>query len=172
MKKRIFGTILLMTVASFFCGCGYRLSGMGKNLPPTMKSVAIPIFKNTTNRYQIEQFVTFAVRDEFIRRSKLRLVEDAVQAEGVVEGEIADFSVKPLSLDSQGSARQYQVSITVGIRFIDNRTSEVLFEGKSISFKDTYETIYDDFFAQESQTLQKIAGKFADSVVSTILENY
>jgi hypothetical protein len=172
MKKTIFSLIIVLLVAIPPYGCGYKLSGLGKSLPADMKSIAIPQFKNRTSRYQSEQFVTFAVREEFIRRSRLNLVESASKADGLLEGEITAFNIKPLGLDNQGGAQQYQVAISVDVKLIDNRSNEVLFEGKNISFSDSYETLFDDFFAQESVTLQKIARKFADSVVTTILENY
>jgi len=69
------------------------------------------------------------------------------------------------------------------VRFIDLQTNEIIFEGQDINFSDSYEiNVYggemgefnaaEDFFSQETETLAKIAGEFASSVVTTILENF
>lgn len=174
MKKS--GLILIvLTVTVFtllFNGCGYRLSGTGKQIPDHVKSIAIPDFDNKTTRIEAEQFVTFAVKEEFIRRSELKLVADPSEADSILEGEIVAFNVTPTSVTAEGSANVYQLSIVLSVRFIDLTTSQIIFEGERISFNDTYDIDEEDFFSQETETLLEIAEKFAESVVTTILENF
>lgn len=152
--------------------CGYRLSGSGKQIPAHIKTIFIPGFDNKTTRFQAEQFVTFAVRDEFIRRSRLHLVEHRDKADSMLEGEILKFEVKPISSSKDLTANLYQVRIILSARFIDLRDHKVLFEGENIGFTDTYDIDTGDFFSQETRTLTEIAEKFADSVVTTILESF
>lgn len=163
--------------------CGYKLTGFSKQIPDHIKTIIIPDFENKTTRFQAEQFITFAVRDEFIKRSDLVLVEDESRADSTLEGTITQFNVRPLSYAEDASANFYKVSISVSVRFIDLKTNEIIFEGQNISFSDSYEIdVYgdaagefdaaEDFFSQETETLAKIAGEFASSVVTTILENF
>lgn len=170
--KRIISLVCMIAAIAAGWSCGYRLSGSGNNLPPTLKSVAVPAFVNQTTRYQAEQFVTFAVRDEFSKRSKLRLAERGDRADALLEGEITGFQVRPLSQSSEGVAGEYQITITINVRFIDQVNNKLLFENRNLSFVDTYESSNDDFFALESVRLEKIAQRFAASVVSAILENF
>jgi len=174
MKKT--GLILIVLTAAVFTlvfnGCGYRLSGTGKQIPDNIKTIAIPDFENKTTRIEAEQFVTFAVKEEFIRRSELRLVADPSDADSVLEGQIVAFDVVPTSITAEGSANVYQLNIVLSVRFIDLTTSQIIFEGERISFNDTYDIDEEDFFSQETEKLLEISEKFAESVITTILENF
>jgi hypothetical protein len=163
--------------------CGYKLSGYSNQIPDHIKTIIIPDFENKTTRFQADQFITFAVRDEFIKRSNLVLVENESRADSILEGTITQFDVKPLSYAEDASANFYRVAISISVRFIDLKSNEIIFEGQNISFSDSYEIdIYgdaagefdaaEDFFSQETETLAKIAEEFASSVVTTILENF
>lgn len=156
----------------FVNNCGYKLSGSGKQIPAHIKSIYIPSFDNQTTRFLAEQFVTSAVRSEFIRRSRLALVDSRTKADSLLEGEILVFEVKPISSSKDLTANLYKVRISLSVRFLDLKNNTVIFEGKEIGFADSYDIDTGDFFSQETETLQKIAKKFADSVVTTILENF
>lgn len=163
---------LLLCLALLSLRCGYRLSGRGNNLPPEARTIAIPEFRNQTSRPQVEQFVTFAVREEFIRRSRLRLVEAQADADLVLEGTITAFKTTPVSYSDAGAANMYEARLTLDVRLIDLKSGELFYQGKGASFQETYETDSDDFFSQESGSLSAIGAKFASSLVASILENF
>jgi hypothetical protein len=170
--KRLAAATLLLAAALLPLQCGYRLSGRGRNLPPGAAAIAIPGFTNQTLRPQAGQFVTFAVRDEFVRRSRLRLVAAQGDADLLLEGTITSFTVTPISYSDQGAANQYQVRLTLNVRLVEIQSGALVFQGSGLSFRETYETDNADFFSQETGSLAKIAEKFASSIVSTILENF
>jgi len=163
--------ILLFVSAVTVTGCGYRLSGTGAFLPEHLQTILIRNFENETSRYQAEQFVTFAVRDEFIRRSRLKLVENLDRADAVLEGKIVSFEVKPVSY-TESAADKYQVSITLEIRLMDLKKGRVLFEDRNLRYLDSYDIDSADFFSMETQSLERISNTFARSVVTTILEDF
>lgn len=166
------GAWLLLLLPLLNLQCGYRLSGRGRNLPPGTQTIAIPAFKNETTRYQAERFVTIAIKEEFTKRSRLRLVESLDKADLVLEGRISAFETVPISYTDRGAANLYEVSITIHVRLIDMKKNELFYEGSGLVFRETYETDSGDFFSQETGSLIKIAKKFASSVVSSILENF
>ena len=172
MKKLIVITASFVFILMSVTNCGYKLAGFGKQIPDHIKTIVIPDFENKTTRFQADQFITFAVKEEFIKRSKLTLVDRVARADSLLEGTITTFDVKPLSYDTDASANLYKVTIAVSVKFIDLKTEKIIFEGTGITFTDTYEVDTDDFFSQETQTLIKIADEFAASVVTTILENF
>ena len=163
---------LIGAVVACNMACGYRLSGSGKNLPPAAKTIAIPDFKNNTLRFQAEQFITQAIRDEMIRRSHLKLTENVTQADLVLEGKIQSFETIPLSYSDRAAANLYEVRISVDIRLIDQKKSELVFDGNNINFRHSYQTDQADFFSQETDALSQIAEKFASTIVASILENF
>lgn len=173
--KRIYTIVLLIASAWMSVGvanCGYGLSGLGKQIPAHIKTVVIPDFENKTTRIEAEQFVTFAVKDEFIRRSELELVANRANADAILEGKILIFDVTPVSMTGDASANLYRVSITLSVRFIDMQNNEIIFEDENINFTDNYNIEREDFFSQETESLRVISERFAESVVSTILENF
>lgn len=177
-KRKIILIALLCGVAIFtFTNCGYRLSGYGKQIPEHIKTIVIPDFENKSTRILAEQYVTNAIKEEFIARSKLELIGSRANADAILEGVIVSFDVTPASITADGSASTYRLKIVLNVRFIDLRNDKIIFEGENISFSDTYD-IYDieveelDFFSQETERLRKISERFAESIVTTILENF
>ena len=167
-----YATWLLLLLSLLNLQCGYRLSGRGRNLPAMAQTIAIPEFKNETSRYQAERFVTDAIKEEFIKRSRLRLSESADKADLVLEGTISAFETVPISYTDRGAANLYEVRITIHVRLIDMIKNELFYEGSGLVFRETYETDAGDFFSQETDSLIKTAEKFASSIVSSILENF
>ncbi|MCX6581424.1 MAG: LptE family protein [Candidatus Aminicenantes bacterium] len=173
--KRIYIILMLIALVWMVFGvanCGYGLSGLGKQVPANIKTVVIPDFENKTTRIEAEQFVTFAVKDEFIRRSELDLAASRANADAILEGKILTFDVTPISMTDDASANLYRVTITLSVRFINLQDNGIIFEDESIVFTDNYNIEREDFFSQETQTLRQISERFAESVVSTILENF
>lgn len=163
---------LLLLISLLNLQCGYRLSGRGRNLPATAQTIAIPDFKNETLRYQAERFVTAAIKEEFIKRSRLRLSASVDKADLVLEGRISAFETVPIPYTGRGAAKRYEVSITINVRLIDTKKNELFYKGDGLVFRETYETAAADFFSQDTGSLIKIAAKFASSVVSSILDNF
>jgi curli biogenesis system outer membrane secretion channel CsgG len=163
---------LLLLISLLNLQCGYRLSGRGRNLPATAKTIAIPAFTNETSRYQAERFVTGAIKDEFIKRSRLNLSASTDKADLVLEGRISAFETVPVSYTDRGEADLYEIRITVNVRLIDMKTNELFYEGTGLGFRETYKIAAADFFSQETGSLAKIAAKFASNIVSSILENF
>lgn len=164
--------LLIILPVLFLYGCGYKVSGSGKYIPHDLKKIAIPDFENLTTRYQAEQFITYAIRDEFIKKSSMVLVKNISDADALLEGEIVKFDVKPLAYSSIGSVSQYTVYIYINVRLVNLLNNEIIYEKKNLSFVENYEIGTADFFSQETESLQKIAKKFSSGVVSAILENF
>jgi outer membrane lipopolysaccharide assembly protein LptE/RlpB len=170
--KKILLVMLIFGAIFFLFHCGYHLSGFGSQIPDHIKSIFIPNFKNLTSLFRAEQFATFAIREEFIRRSRLKLVEDISESDSSLEGEISSFEVKPLSITQAAQSNLYTLSIRLNVKFIDLKNNRIIYEGKGISYSKQYQIDAGDFFTQESDAIEKIADEFATSIVSIILENF
>jgi outer membrane lipopolysaccharide assembly protein LptE/RlpB len=169
---------LVLVLAWILCwqsGCGYSLSGRGSYLPEYIKKIAIPIFKNNTPRYELEQRITRAVIDTMVKRGKYQIVTDESEADAVLSAEINSFNYTPVQFDAQGSANRYEIIITAKVTFTDKAKNKVLFENPSFSFRSQYEIPEGadiTYFDKESVAILDISRSFAETLVSSILEAF
>lgn len=169
---RLGALALSLTVLS--SGCGYALVGRGNFLPPTVKTIQVPAFINKTTRVEVEQQVTQAVADEVVLRGRLRLVTDPAEADAILRGAIDSFGITPVAFNAQGRATQYQVSITAQIELVDHRhDDQVLWKNNQYRFLETYPVnVVTDAFDQETRAIGDIAKRFAERLVSNLLEGF
>jgi lipopolysaccharide assembly LptE-like protein len=165
--------LLVILFASLLDVCGYKQAGKGKSLPANVKSIAVPIFQNSSLKYRVEQRFTRAVMEEILKRARgLRVTTNPDDADVVLTGDIRGFRAQGTLLDDQGRTRVWEVRIIVGAMLRDNRSHRILFQNQRISFSGQYELSDDpqSFFNEENPAVERIAKEFAQSVVSTIME--
>jgi len=156
--------------------CGYGLVGSHNNLlAPTVKTISVPAFVNKTTRVELEQRVTQAVAEEFVSRGRLRLVNVPAEADVILRGSIDSFGIFPIAFNQQGRATQYQISITANIELIDHRAEDkVLWKNDQYRFTENYQVNVEstDAFDQETRAIREIAVRFAESLVTNLLEGF
>jgi hypothetical protein len=168
--KRLF----VLTPLLFLMSCGYALVGRSNFLDPAIKTIEVPAFVNRTTRVELEQRVTQAVAQEFVSRGRLQLVTDSKQAHVILRGSIDSFGIYPIAFD-QGRATRYQVSITAAIELLDHRNEDkVLWKNDQYRFTENYEVnvANTDAFDQETRAIQEIAVRFAEGLVTNLLEGF
>lgn len=170
MKRTLFAAMLLLS------GCGYALVGRSQNLlPPSVKTIQVPAFVNRTTRVELEQRVTQAVAEEFVSRGRLRLATQAKEADVILRGSIDSFAIYPVGFNEQGRATQYQVAITAAIELVDHRADDkVLWKNDQYRFTENYQVNLEstDAFDQESRAIREIAVRFAETLVTNLLEGF
>lgn len=153
--------------------CGYKPAGKGKSLPADIKTIAVPVFKNPSLKYRVEQRFTQAVIEEILRRGRgIRVVTSPADADAVMEGEIRNFRALGTILDDAGRTRVWDLRIIVGMTVRETRTNKILFSNSRMAFQNEYQLSEDpkSFFNEENPAVERIARDFAQSIVSTILE--
>ena len=163
--------LCLLAIIPFYINCGYHLSGAGNTLPEAEKTIAIPDFENASSSPDAQEYITFAIRDEFIKRSKLTLSSNISRSDLVLEGKIKSFTVKPLSYSNK-TADLYSVILVLEVKLIDRVNNKIIFTAKDLRFSDSYDIDSSDFFSQQGATIDKIAKDIASTIVTGILENF
>jgi len=156
-------------------GCGYGLVGSARSLDPKIHTIEVPAFVNKTTRAELEQRVTQAVADEFVSRGRLRLVTVPSDADAILRGSIDSFGIFPIGFNEQGRATQYQISITAKIELLDHRAEDkVLWKNDQYRFTENYQIDINstDAFDQETRAINEIAVRFAESLVTNLLEGF
>ncbi len=165
----------ILAILAILSGCGYHTAGHADRLPATVRTIAVPGFKNQTQTYRIEQILTRDVVREFIGRTNYRVINSASDsADATLKGIVVSTLAAPLTYDSQtGRASSEVVTITLKISLVD-RSGRVLFENQNYTFRDVYQVSREiaSFFDEETPALQRMSRDFARTLVSDVLEAY
>jgi outer membrane lipopolysaccharide assembly protein LptE/RlpB len=160
---------MILTLA----GCGYHLRGTGSFLPPSIKTMSIPVFKNLTTRYELDIKLTRAVINEMVARGKVAIAADPEKADAVLEGEVISFSATPVAFTGQARADRYTITVKAKIVLKDRAADKTIFSNPSFIYVEEYEVPPGkDFESVQTEAIDKVAEKFARSLVVTILEGF
>lgn len=168
-KPILFALSLSMTVGV----CGYKRAGQGKSLPASIKTIAVPVFQNSSLKYRVEQRFTQAVIDEILKRARaLHVVSSPDNADAVINGDIRGFRANGSILDDRGRTRVWDVRIIVSVVVRDLKSHKIIFENPRMTFEGEYELSEDpqSFFNEENPAVDRIAKDFAQTIVSAIME--
>jgi hypothetical protein len=111
-----------LAVAALVAGCGYTIGG---NLPPHVKTVAVPIFRNRTQEPAIESVITSAVVNAFVSSGRLKVVP-VEQADSLLDGEIIGYAVDSIAFDQGINAQVFRLRVTLNVQFRDLRDNTML----------------------------------------------
>lgn len=159
-------SFLLFTLA-FVLSCGYTAS---MNLPGHIKTIAIPVFKNDTVEYGIEQEITTAVIDKFVADNRLRVVGER-EASSVLLATVAGYDRRVFSYSAAEVAQEYEVTIRVAVEFKDTSNGKIIWKDDSMVSSARYFAV--EMAGQKAQTelegrLPAIAFLANDILVRTV----
>lgn len=164
---------LLLAAGLAAAGCGYRLRGTGSSLPPRIKTMSVPMFKNQTTRFELDVKLTRAVINELVSRGKVRIGDDPAAADAVLEGEITGFLANPIGFSGETQADKYNIVVTAKVVLKDRTSAEPLFSNPVFTYQQEYDVPPGSSFEDvQTEALDKIAEKFARSLIVSILEGF
>ncbi len=164
---------LLVAALAVAAGCGYRLRGTGSSLPPGIRTVSVPVFRNLTTRYELDVKLTRAVIDELVARGQVSVAADPAAADAVLEGEITGFTANPIGFTGAGQADRYTLTVTAKVTLKERATAKALFTNPAFIYQQEYGVPPGSSFESvQTEAIDKIAGKFARSLVVSILEGF
>jgi outer membrane lipopolysaccharide assembly protein LptE/RlpB len=157
-------------------GCGYHLVGTTSFLPEDIENLHVENFENQTRWVDMDQRLMEALTLEWVRRRRLRLVDDSEQADVVLAGTIQRLAVIPVSYDEQGRANEYQMSLqaVVQLRDIRGEEPEVLWQDQAFSRRTSYRVDPNaiDFFDRQNLAMDELSREFASALVTAVLEGF
>jgi hypothetical protein len=155
--------------------CGYRVAGRGARLPPTLQTLAVPIFTNETPRFRIEQKVSAAITRELIQRTRFRVTPDPASADAVLKGTIKDVRSGAVAFDlNTGRATALQIQVTAEVDLVDSHTKKLLFSNHNYIFREQYQVSQNPaaLFEEDQPALDRLSADLARTLVTEILENF
>ncbi len=125
MKKFSYTILFLFLIVTQSCGI---YSFTGTNLHPDVKTVQIDYFPNNAILVEpsLSQKFTLDFQDLFTTQTNLTLVKSGGDLQ--FEGEITGYKINPMTATAQQTAAQNRLTITVNVRFFNNKLEEDNFE--------------------------------------------
>ncbi|MDH4267207.1 MAG: LPS assembly lipoprotein LptE [Deltaproteobacteria bacterium] len=159
--------------ALFFTGCGYHFQGGGTSLPPDIRSVAVPIFANSTTQTGIESEVTRALVDKFISAKRLS-VSGQNSADALLKGTVKSFTATSVAVTGGTQITTgYRATLTVEIIFQRQKDGKTLFK-EELSEWWNYPVVSDLAMTENNKkdAIRKISLLLAEKIHELILENF
>jgi outer membrane lipopolysaccharide assembly protein LptE/RlpB len=155
-------------------GCGYALVGQGSSLPPNIQVVEFTTLENRTQRVGLEQRLSGEITRELVSRGRFKVQASSAGADAALTGAVLAFNLYPVSFDSQGRATDYQVSITARVALNAVPGGEPIWENPAFTFRGNYQfnETAATFSDRENDAIDRVADRFAQSLVTSMLEGF
>ena len=173
MRRALVVPLLAALVATG--GCGYALVGHASNVPTDVHEVYVQPLENRTPRAQADQFLTRSIADELVTRQRFAVLSSPEGADAVISGAVTAFAVTPVAFDAEGRATEYEIVITAAMEFRRaGEDGEVLWQNDRYVFRQSYPISVSEveYIDLGDQALQEAADRFAETMVSDLLEGF
>lgn len=143
--------------------CTYSFSGISSGI----KSISIPVFENESLRYGLEDTFTRSVIDAFIEDNRLKIADEK-SADAILIVTIKTFERTPYSYDESENVKEYKINISASILLKKRGSEEEIFKANNYSEWATYYPLTE----VEEDGIDKVAKKFSDKILRSILESW
>ena len=122
--------LLSFSISCFlFSGCGYHLVGMGSSLPPHLKTISIPVFKNTSSQPEIHRELTSAVLEAFISDGRLKVAKKG-NADLIMDATLIFYKKRNVSFGSQDLVSNIIVEVEIDLTITDQIKNKIFMKEK------------------------------------------
>jgi hypothetical protein len=165
--RKIYFILFIYIPAITLSGC-YTFSGA--SISPEIKSVNIAYFPNRASIVQpaLSQAFTERLKDKFISQTSLRLGE--TDSDLLFEGYINDYQTQPIAIQGNETAAQNRLTITVFVKFVNQKDSKQNFETTFSRYFD-----YDSrlsLAAVEQDAITEINRQLVDDIFNRAVSNW
>ncbi len=156
-------------------GCGYHTLGAATNLPPGVKTLAVPVFATKTDINGTETAMTSAVISEFSARTNFHIVPaNDPGADAVLDGTILQESIMPLTYNSSTQQSSSFLITVVAAVTLKERDGKILYQNNKYVYREQYQSTTDlpTFLQEDPAAVARLSRAFASELVADVLEGF
>lgn len=148
---------------------GYQLGG---TRPAGVETVHVAAVVNATHEPAIELQVTKAIRQQIQFDGRLKLRNSPDDADAVIDVELTDYSIQPISFrdDLKTTPDQYRIRITAVASLRNTATDEILSESRT--FGEARFFFESDLTTSKRDALPVAAKELAKFMVDDLIEQW
>ena len=164
------GALLALALAG---ACGYRIVGIGGQLPGGITRVEVPVFENKTARTDVGRVLT----EDFIKRllgSSNLVVASGEAAQAVIKGTVTSYKREPITFDSTGKPLANRLTIIMDVKLVSKGDKRLLFGEKAVAVRFDYPVKADlqENDRLEDQAMRSATEQMSQKLVSLMLESF
>jgi hypothetical protein len=140
-------------------------------LPQHIHKIAVRPVTNKTQQFGLEDKLTLAIIDEFLRNGEYSIVPEA-QADGIVVTTITRYILTPIQYNAVLTPVTYKLQILLDVQFVDKKSNTILWDEPNIDGILTYtnETLKGGI--TEEQAREQIWNQLAVDVVRRVVQGF
>jgi hypothetical protein len=164
------GAVLAVALAG---ACGYRVVGLGGQLPGGVTRVEVPVFENRTSRTDIGRVLTEAFIRELQGAAKLRVVRGE-EAQALIQGTVTVYKREPITFDSKETPLENWLTIVMVVNLATRGGNRPLFSEKAVTIRYDYplQTDLQVNDRLEDEALIEASKLMSQKLVSLMLEGF
>jgi len=153
-------------------GCGYHRPGQGDSLGG-VSALKVELFANHTYEPFLENILTNAVTQRFLRTQRWRLVEDSAAADAVFSGTVTDYHSDPISFDANDNVLEYRAQMTAAGELRRQQDGRVLWKG-TLNWSEEYPGSLDKGRQEDEEeaAIGSIAERLAEEFYFHLTDNF
>lgn len=157
--RKLIPILLICFFINQSCSINYSLSGA--SIAPDVKTISVQHFVNRAplGLANIEQLISDELKDKFKSQTSLTIVNDAGHLN--FEGEITNYSTRPMAITGSEVAAQNRLTIDVRVKFTNEIEPQYNFDQSFSQFKD-YDSNLD---------LSSVEQELVDEIVENIIQD-
>jgi outer membrane lipopolysaccharide assembly protein LptE/RlpB len=163
----------LIMVIALVSSCGYSFRGKQNSLPSDIRTVAIPVFENTSGTERIESTFTDEVIFQFTKSQMVRIVSRG-QADAILWGRVVRVDTDDIALSSDETSNQQRIKITLNAKLVRRSTDEVIWQNKKMVQRRTFSVGSDSVAtdANRTEAIRELAEDMAQTLHDSVFENF
>lgn len=160
MRKALIHSVWHICLILLLQACG-MYSFTGASISPEVKSISIDFFPNQAEVVNptLSQTFTEGLKDHFLQQTNLILKRD--EGDLHFEGEIVQYSIKPVASTAEQNTSQNRLTIAVRVRFYNKFDEDKNFDTRFSRFADF----------PSSQNIASIEEELVAEIVQELEEN-
>ncbi len=169
MKRLFFVVFIILGLGVIFQACKIY-SFTGANLSPAIKTFSVYYFPNRAKLVNptLSDVFTENLREKLQRQTSLNELSDNGDIE--FEGQITGYDVRPMSIQKQDMAAQNRLTITVNLKYTNNKEPDKNFERTFSAFED-YDSSQSLSTVEEDLSLE-IVKKLNEDIFNATIANW
>lgn len=153
--------------------CGYHFAGQANNLPPEIRSIAIPVFENRSLEPRIENDFTNDLIFEFTRSKQLAIAEEK-DADAILTGVITQVGTETIAHTAKVASAERRVYVRLNVQLQRSDNGEILWSDRSFYEKEEYIVASEKAKTEANKraAIQLIAERAAEKIHNRIFQGF